>query len=328
MLLINQSLVEKLGTMRECIEVIDVAMRDVTRGLFRQPARQVLGPVKGKLLGLMPGIGAGYGVMGAKLISVSDPAKDPTLAAHQGVVALFDTESGLLSAIVDAGSVTAMRTAAASAVATRCLSRPDSRVLALIGSGHQARAHLEAIRLVRPIERAVVWSRSPENAEHLARAYRAGDFPIGVAKTVEEAVSGADIICTLTSSAEPVLHGKWLRPGQHVNAVGASIASRRELDEEAVGRARFFADLVEFVREQGGEYLAAVSSGRVAPGHLLGNIGAVLDGELAGRTSPSDITVYKSLGLIAQDLAWSRHLARKAAETGACDDIPFAARAH
>ena len=328
MLLLNQSPIERLGTMRECIEVIDVTMREVARKLFDQPPRQVLSPAAGTIFGIMPGACAAYGIFGAKLIAVSQHPSDLSLASHQGAVVLFDRASGALSAILDAGSITALRTAAASAVATRCLARPDSRVLALIGSGHQAHKHLEAMRLVRPIERVVIWSRTAAHAQRFAQHHRTDGLPVTVARTAREAVEEADVICTLTSSADPVLRGEWLTPGQHINAVGSGVAGHRELDEEAVRRSKFFADCSDFVRDQGGEYIAALRAARVTRDHLLGDIGAVLDGQIAGRTSPRDITVYKSLGLIAQDIACSRHLVLKALEIGGCPDVPFASYAH
>jgi ornithine cyclodeaminase len=326
MLILNELLVAELATMKECIDVIDVAMRDVARLAFEQPRRQVLGMGK-TIFGVMAGTCAAYDCFAAKLISVSETPALPSLASHQGVVVLFDATSGLLTAILDAGAITAMRTAAASAVATRALARPDSRVLTLIGSGHQAHKHLEAIRLVLPIERAIVWSRNIDHAAKFASVHNSGKFPVTVASTVSEAVKQADVICTLTSSVEPLLRGEWLIEGQHINVVGSGIAARREIDEEAVRRARFFADYSDFVREQGGEFLAAIQNRQIAPEHLLGDIGSVLDEQLLGRTGVSDITIYKSLGLISQDMAFARHVARKAAGSSACADVPFAAHA-
>jgi ornithine cyclodeaminase len=324
MLLLDQATIERLATMADCIEVIDATMREVAQGAFEQPPRQMLGPVAGTAFGIMPGATATQRIVGAKLITIRQATPVPHLASHQGVVALFDAESGLLTALLEAGSITAMRTAAASAVATRALARPDGRVLALIGSGKQAHTHLAAIRSVQPIERVVVWSRHAEHARQFAHVYRK-ELDVHVAATVQQAISNADVICTLTASSEPVLQGAWLQAGQHINAVGAGTAAQRELDEQAVRRARFFADFADFVRLQGGEYLAALRNGCVTEQHLLGSIGDVLDGRLAGRTSVDDITVYKSLGLIAQDIAFGTHLVRKAMQLEACRDIPFAA---
>lgn len=295
MIWVSAEEVERLLPYEQCIPLMREAMIALSLGRSRQLLRQILDFPEGRAFGTMPGAMLDDGVFGAKLVSVY-PGKDPS---HQGVVALFDAATGAPSAMLDASAITAIRTAAASAAATDALARPDARRLAILGYGEQARRHLAAIRHVRPIERVTVWGRD------FARAEAFG----GIAcETVEEAVAGADIICTVTAAPEPILRSEWVADGAHVNAVGSSRAGPRELDDALVARARFFADHEEGVRAQGAEYLHALAAGAIGPDHLLGEIGAVFAGTLPGRTSEAEVTIYKSLGSIVQDLAAARHM--------------------
>jgi len=279
----------------ECIPLMREAMIALSQGRTQQLLRSILDLPEGRAFGAMLGAMLEDGVFGAKLVSVY-PGND---LSHQGVVALFDAVTGAPSAMLDAGAITAIRTAAASAAATDALARRDARHLAILGYGEQARRHLEAIRHVRKIERVTVWGRD------FAKARAFG----GIAcETVEEAVAGADIVCTVTAAAEPILRSEWVADGAHINAVGSSRAGPRELDNALVARARLFADHEEGVRAQGAEYLHALAAGAIRAEHLLGEIGEVFAGSLAGRTGDSDVTIYKSLGSIVQDLAAARHL--------------------
>jgi ornithine cyclodeaminase len=217
---------------------------------------------------------------------------------------LFGLEHGEPLAILDATAITAIRTAAASAAATDVLAREDAGDLALIGSGAQARAHLAAMRAVRRLRRVRVWSSTRANAERFAgEQSAAAGFEIELATDAEDAVRGADLVCTTTSAREPVLRGAWLAPGAHVNAVGACFAATRELDGEAVRRARFFTDCRESCTNESGDFLIARREGAIADDHLLGEIGDVFLGKVAGRVSRDDITVYESLGIAVEDLA-------------------------
>jgi len=287
--------VERHLTYEACIPLMREAMIALSQGRTRQLLRQILDFPEGRAFGAMLGAMLEDGVFGAKLVSVY-PGSDPS---HQGVVALFDAATGAPSAMLDAGTITAIRTAAASAAATDALARPDARRLAILGTGEQARRHLEAIRHVREIDRVTVWGRD------FAKARAFG----GIAcESVEEAVAGADIICTVTAASEPVLRSEWVADGAHINAVGSSRAGPREIDDALVARARLFADHEEGVRAQGAEFLHALAAGAIRAEHLLGEIGAVFAGSLAGRTGDADVTIYKSLGSIVQDLAAARHL--------------------
>lgn len=299
----------------ECIPLMRAAMVALSAGATRQTLRSILDLDGGRAFGVMPGA-MDAGAFGAKLISVFPGAAGAP--SHQGVVALFDPETGAPAAIVDAGEVTGIRTAAASAAATDALARADARTLAILGTGEQALRHAEAIPLVRDIKRILVWGRSQDKAEALAA--RVGGVAVATAR---EAAGEADIVCTVTASAEPVLRGAWVRAGTHVNAVGSSRLGPVEIDAPLVARARLFADHKEGVLRQGAELRRAIEEGAVGEAHLLGEIGEVMAGTLPGRLSGADITLYKSLGSIVQDLAACQFLVDKARRERSGTLVPF-----
>jgi ornithine cyclodeaminase/alanine dehydrogenase-like protein (mu-crystallin family) len=205
---------------------------------------------------------------------------------------VFDPEDGHLAALLDATAITRIRTAAVSAVATRLLARDDATTLAILGTGTQALSHLDAMRAIRDFERIVVWSasgRSLDGAESVASA--------------EEAVRSADVVCTVTSSAQPVVEHGWLKPGAHVNAVGSSIPTTRELDTATMAAAALFVDRRESTVNESGDYLFPLREGALDESHIRAEIGDVLIGEAAGRSSRDELTVFKSLGLGVEDLA-------------------------
>ncbi|MFN3944861.1 MAG: ornithine cyclodeaminase family protein [Allosphingosinicella sp.] len=274
-----------------CIPLMKEAMTALSAGRTRQLLRSILDLPGGRAFGVMPGALDG-GAFGAKLISVF-PGKEPS---HQGLVVLFDPDSGAPSAVIEAGELTAIRTAAASAAATDALARPDATRLAILGTGEQARRHVEAIREVRAIDRVAIWGRDRDRAAALAES-----LGVEPAATVDEAVAGADIVCAVTAAEQPILFD--VPEGAHVNAVGSSRDGPVEIAPALVARCRFFADHAEGVRVQGAEFRAALAAGLIGEGHLLGEIGQVFAGTLPGRTSPQDVTIYKSLGSIVQDLA-------------------------
>lgn len=291
--------VARLLPYADCIPLMREAMIALSQGRTQQMLRSIMDLPGGRAFGVMPGAMLDDGVLGAKLVSVYPENVARGGMSHQGVVALFDAATGAPTAMLDAGEITAIRTAAASAAATDVLARPDACNLAILGYGEQARRHLEAIKCVRRIERVTIWGRD------FAKARAFG----GVAcETVEEAVAGADIICTVTAAHEPILRSEWVADGAHVNAVGSSRAGPREIDDALVARARFFADHEAGVRAQGAEYQSALAAGLIGEDHLLGEIGEVMAGTLPGRVSPTDVTLYKSLGSIVQDLAAARHI--------------------
>jgi ornithine cyclodeaminase/alanine dehydrogenase-like protein (mu-crystallin family) len=299
MIVVSAEEVARLLPYDECIPLMRAAMIALSEGRTRQLLRSILDLPEGRAFGAMPGAMLDDGVFGAKLVSVYPDNFTRGGSSHQGLVALFDAATGAPSAVLDAGEITAIRTAAASAAATDALARPDARHLAILGYGEQARRHLAAIRHVRTIERVTIWGRD------FAKAQAFG----GIAcESVEEAVAGADIICTVTAASEPILRAEWVADGAHINAVGSSRLGPRELDDALVARARFFADHEAGVRAQGAEYRSALGAGAIGEEHLRGEIGEVFAGTLPGRTAPADVTVYKSLGSIVQDLAAARHI--------------------
>ena len=324
LLVLSHDDVRRLLPMEECIELMAGVLADLAQGRVWQPLRFVVRPPdEASLMGLMPGHRSAPGkayALKAVCIFPGNPARG--LDAHQGGVMLFDGETGELRALVDASAVTAIRTAAVSAVATRTLAREDARELAILGSGVQARAHLEAMANVRAFERARVWSRTAEHAQAFASEAGA-PFPVEAVGSAEAAVRGADVVVTTTSSREPIVEREWLAPGAHVNAVGSSIPTARELDAATVSAAALFADSRESMVNEGGDYLLAVDEAGIGPDHIRAELGEVLTGAAHGRRSADELTVFKSLGLAAEDLAAAEHVYAKARKAGAGTAVPF-----
>jgi ornithine cyclodeaminase len=286
------------------IPLVRDAMIAFSRGETKQPLRSILPLSENRLFGIMPGALGAHAAFGAKLIAAFKDDSVPGRPSHQGLVVLFDPQSGAPVCIVHAGEITAIRTAAASAVATDALARRDAQHLAIIGCGEQAAAHARAIAKVRPLKSIVVWGRSPERASAFVdRMQLEFTFPLAVVPQVDMATAYADIICTVTSAHEPVLKGAWIRPGTHLNVVGSSYPGPTEVDNDLVVRSRFFVDSREGVLRQGAEFLRAKEAGLIGDDHIVAEIGQVLAGVSEGRRSRDEITVYKSLGHIVQDLA-------------------------
>jgi len=301
---IDRDEVARRLTYERCIPIVREAMIAFSRGETKQFLRSILPLSEGRLFGIMPGAIGSHAPFGAKLISAFDHYIVPGTPSHQGIVALFDPQSGAPVCIVHAGEITSRRTAAASAVATDALALRDAHRLAIIGTGDQAMTHARAVSKVRKLETIVVAGRLPEHArEFVGRMQGEFGIPLIAAGSAEEAVAQADIVCTLTSAAEPVVKGTWIRPGTHLNVVGSSYAGPTEIDNDLVVRSRFFADSREGVQRQGAEFLRAKEAGLIGDDHIVGEIGQVLGGQLEGRRSRAEITIYKSLGHIVQDLA-------------------------
>jgi ornithine cyclodeaminase/alanine dehydrogenase-like protein (mu-crystallin family) len=291
-------------TYERCIPIVRDAMIAFSRGETLQLLRSVLPLSEGRLFGVMPGAMGAHGVFGAKLISVFEGNSAAGRPSHQGVVALFDAETGAPLCMADAREITAIRTAAASAVATAALARPDACRVAIIGTGEQAVTHARAMGKVRKLESIVVWGRSAERTAAFVEEMREElSVPVAVAGSVEEAVSRADIICTVTGAKEPVLKGAWVRPGSHVNVVGSGFAGPAEVDSDLVVRSRYVVDSREGILRQGSEFLRAKEAGLIDDNHIVAEIGQVLAGTIKGRRSRDEITIYKSIGHVVQDLA-------------------------
>jgi ornithine cyclodeaminase len=289
-----------------CIPIVRNAMIAFSRGETRQLLRSIIPLADGRMFGVMPGAMGARAPFGAKLISVFPENFALGIQSHQGLVILFDPENGAPVCVVHAGEVTALRTAAASAVATDALARIDARRLAILGYGEQAATHARAISKVRKLESITIWGRSPERARAFAERMQVElAVPVSSVGSPEKAVGEADVICTVTSAVEPILKGAWVRPGTHLNLVGSSHAGPTEVDNDLVVRSRFIADSREGVLNQGAEFLRAKAAGLIGDDHIVGEIGQVLAGDIEGRRSMEEITVYKSLGHVVQDLATS-----------------------
>ena len=287
-----------------CIPLVRDAMIAFSACETRQLLRSIIPLAEGHLFGIMPGALGAKAPFGAKLISIFPENAAHGRQSHQGLIVLFEPETGTPVCTVHAGEVTAIRTAAASAVATDALARRDAKHLAILGTGEQAATHARAISKVRALESIAIWGRSHERAHAFSTKMQPElGIPVTAAATGQQAVANADIICTVTSAPEPILKLEWVQPGQHINAVGSSHAGPSEIDNELVVRARFFADSREGVLNQGAEFLRAKHAGLIDDHHILAEIGEVLAGAEEGRRSADEITIYKSLGHIVQDLA-------------------------
>lgn len=287
-------------TYEAAIPVVREAMIALSDGRVRQRLRSFIGLGEGRTFAIMPAALGERAAFGAKLVSVFNDGHGRK--AHEGLVVLFDGENGAPICLADAGEVTAIRTAAASAVATDALARKDASVLAVLGIGKQAEAHIEAIGKVRALREIRVWGRDP--ARTAAFATRVG-AAVGTARTV---TIGADIVCTVSAAADPILLGEWVGPGTHVNVVGSSSPAQAEIDTDLVAKSRFIVDHREHVLAHGGEFLRAKAAGAIDDSHIAAEIGQVLAGAAPGRMTDDQITVYKSLGHAVQDLAAVRWL--------------------
>ncbi len=304
-LIADQKLVTEVYPMEEAIRTMRTALTMLAEGDVVMPLRTMLALPRGDaVMGLMPSYMGGLEAVGVKVVAAFPANFGTEYDTHQGVVLFFDTERGLLRAIVDATSITAIRTAAVSGLVTDLLAKPDAGDLAIIGAGTQATTHLEAMRAVRPVRRVRVFSVPAESATAFAeRESRRTGLPVEAVATAQEAVAGADLICTTTTSAEPVVQGAWVAPGAHVNAVGAYNPATRELDSELVAKARLYADRRESMLSEAGEFLIPKGEGLFGDEHIVGEIGELLTGNAAGRTSAADVTLFKSLGIAIEDLA-------------------------
>lgn len=306
---IDRDEVRERLTYELCIPLVRQAMIAFSRGETRQHLRSILPLSEGRMFGIMPGALGEHAMFGAKLISVFHGNFAKGIQSHQGVVVLFDGETGAPVCIAHAGEITAIRTAAASAVATDALARPDAARMAILGYGEQAGTHARAISKVRKLEAITVWGRDAAKAKAFAKAMESElGVPVFAAPSVRQAVAGVDIVTAVSGAREPILEGAWLAPGTHVNLVGSSGPGPTEVDHDLVVRSRFIADSREGVLAQGAEFLYAKAAGLIDDSHVVGEIGQVLAGDLEGRQSRDQITVYKSLGHVVQDLAAAKAL--------------------
>ena len=322
--IINAEEVRQLLPMAECIVVMEPAMIAASSGTIAIPPRQFSPLIdESGLFGMMPGSSAELGNYGAKVISLHPDNPAAGRPAIQGFVTLFDHATGAPVAIIEGAEVTAIRTAAASGLATRLLAREAASSCGIFGIGVQAITHIDAMCAVRPISDVVIWGRDSHRTRAFAaeQAKRTG-LRVRATEQPEEAAA-CDLVCTVTGSPEPILKGAWVQPGAHVNLVGAHSLRTRESDSELIARSALYADLMESCRNEGGDFMIPVQEGVIDESAIRGELGQLCQGQLPGRDSDEQITVYKSLGITAQDLFAARHVLNKAIETGAGVEVPF-----
>ena len=314
LLILNQTQVQELLPVNECMEVMATILKSLAEAKVGMPLRSVMWlPDKRGAIAMMPSYALDLQIMGLKIISVFPGNHGTQYDSHQGAVMLFETEHGQPLALVDASAITAIRTPAVSALATRLLARKDAGDLAILGSGIQARGHLEAMLQVRPIRRVRVWSLPLDQARQFAVASskRLG-LKVEAMNTSHDAVKGADIICTVTTAPEPVLFGKSISNGAHINAIGACVSTTRELDTSAVVKSRLYVDRRESTLNEAGDFLIPKKEGAITDSHIIGEIGEILANKVTGRQSEKEVTLFKSLGLAVEDLAAAHYVYQKA----------------
>jgi len=345
---IDKHTIAKNLPMIEAIPLMESMFRDLAAGHILQPLRSLLWlPDKKGLLGMMPaykgtpqtnGTGtnavaavapetnAPTSLIGIKLITIFHSNHAAGYPSHQGIIILFDGDTGAPLMLFDAEEITAIRTAAASAVATNHLATKEASTLAILGTGEQAARHIESIPLVRPIKEIRIWGRDKRKAEELAGNTRVPiiaenthasviaantNIPIIIAATPQQAVNDADIICTLTAATQPIVEGEWIKPGAHLNVVGSCTPNAREVDTETIIKSKIYTDKYESLFNEAGDFLIPKKEGRITETAVRGEIGEVLTAAKPGRQNPNDITLFKSLGIAAEDLYSAHHIYKK-----------------
>ena len=291
--------------MEECITVMENIFIQLEEDQAFNPLRSaMLIPGENGLLSMMPGYVNKQDIMGIKSVSVYPENANIGLESHQGSVTLFNALNGTPLAIMEAGQITAIRTAAVSGLATRILAKKNSKILAILGSGIQARTHIEAMTTILNLEEIRVWSKNKKNAKRLVEEQRKKyAIPFRPFDTVNEAIYNADIICTTTAAVEPILQGKYLMQGVHINAVGSSVRNTRELDGFAIKLSKLYVDKIESTINESGDFLMAKQEGTIDDNHIIGTLGEILTKKKKGRNNINDITLFKSLGLAVEDIA-------------------------
>jgi ornithine cyclodeaminase len=291
--------------MADLIAAMETVLTDFSSGETQQPLRTVLqiGPSQA-FFGVMPAFVPRLDAMGTKLVTVYESNAARGLPTHLASITLLDPQTGALRASIDGRYITEARTAAVSAVATRLLARDDAGILALIGSGVQARSHLEALALIRPLREVRVWSPNPSSRRAFVDRARA-DAPCAVSESssAKEAVRGADLVVLVTAARQPVIESSWIAPGTHICAVGACRPDQREMASALLRRARCFVDSRTGAFAEAGDILIPIAEGAIAKSHVIGEIGELAAGRIAGRTAPGDVTIFKSLGMAVEDVA-------------------------
>ena len=315
--LLNAAIVRELLPMDVCVPLMRRAFAMVATGATVQPVRQALHlPDRRGLVGWMPGYTADPAWLGVKVVSVFPQNFGTAFGSHQGMVLLFETTHGAPVAILDGREITAIRTAAATAVATDVLASPQATSLGLFGYGEQAESHVEALLLVRPFSEIRIWGRDAGRAREFAAAMKARHGCHIEAVADPRDAAACDVVCTLTAAAEPILEGAWLRPGRHVNIVGSSIPTTSEVDDATIVAGRLFVDFKENALALGGDFRRAKAKGLVDDDYIVGTVGDVITGAVPARVSPADITLFKSLGMSSEDILSADYILQEARRLG------------
>lgn len=326
-MIVNHREVRQLLPMDECIDVMAQTLKTLSQGNADNPLRSMLWlPEKVGLLGMMPAYLGDIEMMGIKLVSVMPGNHGTKYDSHQGGVLVFETTHGRLLAMVDASEITAIRTAAVSGLATRLLAREDAGDLAILGSGVQARSHLEAMQVARTLRRVRVWSPNAERLKaFVARESQRFGLEIEAAASAQAAVAGADLICTTTSAKTPVLLGEWIAPGAHLNVAGSSVRTTREIDTAAMVKSKLFVDRRESTLNEAGDFLFPKAEGAIDDNHIQAELGEILLEQHPGRRAADEITLFKSLGLAVEDLASAYYIYKQALEKNMGTMLEFGA---
>ncbi|HXW06109.1 MAG TPA: ornithine cyclodeaminase family protein [Vicinamibacterales bacterium] len=315
MTVLSEQDVRSVLTMDDLIDVMQDALMAYSAGRARQPLRTVLEVRPGQaFFGIMPASLPESGSLGAKLVTVFAGNARMGLPTHLASIVLLDSTTGALVALMDGRYITESRTAAVSAVSARLLARSEAATLALVGSGVQARSHLEALSRVRTLHEVRVWSPSRDRCEAFAREMQVrSPAPICVSASARDAVEGADIVALVTAAREPVIESDWIASGTHICAVGACRPDQREMDTALVRRARVFVDSRLGALAEAGDLLLPMGEGAVGEEHIAGELGELAAGRVEGRQSPTQVTIFKSLGMAVEDIS-AAHLVLERAQ--------------
>lgn len=305
---LSESDVRAVLSPAELIDAMESALAALSAGLVVQPVRTAFEIGDRTFFALMPAFDREHAILGAKLVSVVPANFDKGIPTHLAAISLFDAVTGELTAVMDGRYITEVRTAAASAVSVRYLARADASVLAILGSGVQARSHLEALPLVRSFTEIRAWSPNPDHLQGLVADAR---IPVRAAQTAEEAVRGAGVVVLATNSVTPVIENAWVDPGAHVIAMGACRPTQQEIDPALVARAYLVVDSRAAALQESGDIVLPIRQGLFTADHIRAELGEIVSGRKPGRSGPEQVTLFKSLGqaiedLVAADLAWRR----------------------
>lgn len=307
-LILTASALEAVADMPSTIKAVEQAFHDIAVGTARQP-----GPISMQLppsdscFVVMPGLAAAQEMAAVKLLADIPANQNAGLPTQRSIILLTDLHSGAPLAVLDGRVPTRVRTAAASAVASKHLARPGSSTLGLVGAGALAVAHAEAMVSVLPIDTIVVWSRTSGTVEAFRRAVAHLEVKVIAASAPREAVEGHDVVCTLTPSVEPIVSGNWFMPGQHINAVGARPRpTHREIDSAGMARACVFVDSMDTAAQKSGDLLLAVAEEVMGLDDVRAELGDVIAGRRPGRQNEDEVTLFDSVGVGMQDLAIGR----------------------